>query len=132
MVTLFSGDFRSPFDRSRNSSKEYDPRPAPSAIADKSFPSRAGSANVAALVPASARAALPAARRKTSGEYVFRYSPKPVKTMRPDFAPGTLMTSSGVPVAPRSATTLSNFLTSTLTLPDSITRVPFAFALPLL
>ena len=63
-----NGNFRSNFVDPRNSSNAYAPRAAPSAIAATDATSVAGKAKVASLLPASARAAAPAARRRVSWE----------------------------------------------------------------
>ena len=62
---------RSDFVDPRNSSKAYAPSAAPSAIAATDSIFGAGNANVASEVPARARAADPAARRRVSCEYSF-------------------------------------------------------------
>ena len=65
-MIVFKGALKSAFVEPRNSVNEYAPKAAPSATAATSGKVFAGSEKVAEALPASARDAAPAARRRVS------------------------------------------------------------------
>ena len=127
MVTDLRLRRRSVKESTRNLLKTYAPSRAPSAIAPTAETFFAGREKVALELPASSRAAAPAALRRVSFSKLALCSPRPVNTKSRVVVPGILITSSALPVALISASRGRIFLESRAISPLSIERefLPF-------